>query len=107
MSPVEQYTIDCECLVYFEPKKIKQNHTIFFYKRDIMHLFSADATIFKKKIKKVFFDHENIKKLLHTYGSFDFFLCSPNCPKQPRIDNSFYRLLYPMICGTISGDVST
>ena len=30
-----------------------------------------------------------------------FFLC----PKQPMIDNLFYRLLYPMICGTISGTV--
>ena len=35
-----------------------------------------------------------------------FFLCSPDCPKQPRIDNSFYRFLNPMICGTISGDES-
>ena len=32
-----------------------------------------------------------------------FFLCSPDCPKQPRIDNSFHRFLYPMISGTISG----
>ena len=32
-----------------------------------------------------------------------FFLCSPDCPKQPRIEYPFYRFLYPMICGTISG----
>ena len=32
-----------------------------------------------------------------------FFLCSPKCPKQSRIEYPFYRFLYPMICGTISG----
>ena len=31
------------------------------------------------------------------------FFCSPDCPKQPRIAYSFYRFLYAMICGTISG----
>ena len=40
MSPIEQYTIDCEYLAYFEPKTI--------YKRDIMQLFSEDASIFLK-----------------------------------------------------------
>jgi len=31
---------------------------------------------------------------------FGFFvLCSPDCPKQPRIENLIYRLLYPMLCG--------
>ena len=58
-------------------------------------------------VLKTFFDHENVKKLtsnLHIYGSLGFFLLySPDCPKQPRIDNLFYRFLYPMICGTISG----
>ena len=37
---------------------------------------------------------------------FGFFFLCPDCPKQPRIDNSFYRFLYPMICGTIHGDES-
>ena len=32
-----------------------------------------------------------------------FFLCSPDCPKQPKIEYPFYRFLYPMICDTISG----
>ena len=32
-----------------------------------------------------------------------FSLCSPECPKQPRIDNSYHRFLYPMICSTIPG----
>ena len=35
-----------------------------------------------------------------------FFLCSPDCPKQPRIDHLFYRFLYPIICGAISGPPS-
>ena len=34
---------------------------------------------------------------------FFFSLCSPNCPKQPRIEYPFYRFLYSMICDTISG----
>ena len=29
-----------------------------------------------------------------------FFLYSPDCPKQPRIEYPFYRFLYPMIWGT-------
>ena len=31
-----------------------------------------------------------------------FFLCSPDRPKQPRIEYPFYRCLYPMISGTMS-----
>ena len=60
-----------------------------------------------KKKYLSFFGHENMKKLtskvayLQQFGFFS--LCSPNFPKQPRIDNSFYRIMYPMICGTISG----
>ena len=42
-------------------------------------------------------------KVAHLWQFGFFFLCSLECPKQPRIDNSFYRFLYPMICGTISG----
>jgi hypothetical protein len=37
VSLVEQYTIDCEYLAYFLPKKLR---------RDDLQLFSADATIF-------------------------------------------------------------
>ena len=36
-----------------------------------------------------------------------FFLCSPDCTKQLRIEYPFYRFLCPMICGTISGIFST
>ena len=32
-----------------------------------------------------------------------FFLCSLDCPKQPRTEYPFYRFLYPMIRGTVSG----
>ena len=55
MSPVEQDTIDCEHLNYFEAKK---NNDKKNYKRDIMQLFRANATIFF-----IFFAHENMKKL--------------------------------------------
>ena len=49
MSPVEQYTIDCENLAYFLPNEIKNIYIKKNYKRDIMQLFSADATMFLKK----------------------------------------------------------
>jgi hypothetical protein len=45
VSLEEQYTIDCEYLAYFLPKKIKH----LFYKRDIIQVFGADATIVLKK----------------------------------------------------------
>ena len=35
---------------------------------------------------------------------WNFFSLQPDCPKQPRIEYSFYKFLYPMICGTISGN---
>ena len=48
MSSVEQNTIDCEYISYFEPKISKK---VKNYKIDIMQLFSADATtILKKRI---------------------------------------------------------
>ena len=34
----------------------------FFYKKGIMQLFSADAIVFSKKLKKNFFDPQNMKK---------------------------------------------
>ena len=57
MSPVEQYTIDCE---YLNKKKFKKNSKEKSYKKLIMQLFSADATMFFKNVVAVFF--------------FDFFL---------------------------------
>ena len=54
---------------------------------------------------KLFFALENIKKHLekvHTYGSWDsFFLCSPDCPKQPRTSFPFYKFFYTTISGRI------
>ena len=55
MSPGEQYRIDCEYLVYFRPKRIKEFKKKKIYKRDIMQLFSADATIFFEKLNNLFF----------------------------------------------------
>jgi hypothetical protein len=52
VSLVEQYTIDSEYLAYFLPKKNQNKPNFFLYKRDIMQLFSADATIFLAKFKK-------------------------------------------------------
>ena len=52
--------------------------------------------------QKVFWPwkQNDLKSIISTYGICTFFLC-----KQPRIEYPFYRLLYPMICGTISGHV--
>ena len=67
-----------------------------------MYLFSADATISLKKKLKSFFDHEDIKKLTSKVA----YLCMAVWIffSLPRIDNSFYRFLYPVICGTIFGN---
>ena len=53
---------------------------------------------------KCFFDRENIKKLTSkvAYLWQFFFLCSPDCPKQPRTSFPFYKLFYPIISGRIS-----
>ena len=50
--------------------------------------------------KICFFGH--LKKV-HTYGSWDFFLCSPNCPKQPRNSFPFYKFFYPIVSAKVSG----
>ena len=47
-----------------------------------MQLFSADARVFKKKLSLTLKTLKNHPKKLHTYGSWEFFLCSPDCPKQ-------------------------
>ena len=42
-------------------------------------------------------------KKLHTYGSWEvFFLCSPDCPKEPRTSFPFYKFFYPTISCRIS-----
>ena len=48
MSPVEQYTIDCEYLAYFEPKKLKKKSL-----KEILCNFSVDAKILKNKKNSV------------------------------------------------------
>jgi len=40
---------------------------------------------------------------LHTYGSWDFFLCISDCPKQFRTSFPFYKFFYPIISARISG----
>ena len=46
---------------------------------------------------------KNHPKKLHTYGSWEvFFLCRPECPKQPKTSYLFYKLSYPTISGRIS-----
>ena len=51
---------------------------------------------------------KNHPKKLHTYGSWEvFFLCSPDCPIQPRTSVSFNKFSYSIISGRISGDRPT
>ena len=42
-------------------------------------------------------------KKLHIWQLGGFFLCSPDCPKQPRTSFPFYKFFYPTISGRISG----
>jgi hypothetical protein len=60
VSPVEQYTIDCEYLAYYEPKT---NSFFFLYKRDIMQLFSAYATMHRGR-KGIFNYFSEFSKLI-------------------------------------------
>ena len=71
-----------------------------------MQLFSADAKIFLNLFKKIFLPTKSWKnnpKNLLTYGSWEFFLCSPDCPKQPRTSFMFCKFFYPIISARISG----
>ena len=44
---------------------------------------------------------------LHTYGSWEvFFLCSPDCPKEPRTSFPSYRFFYTIICSKICDFIS-
>ena len=70
-----------------------------------MQLFSADATRSLKKIK-LFLDLENIKKLpkkSYLWQSEVFFLCSPDCPKQPKYSFPFYKFFYTIVSAKVSG----
>ena len=59
-----------------------------------------------KKLKKKFWPrkHKKLTSKVAYLWQFWFFLCSPECPKQPRIEYLFYGFLYPMISGNISWD---
>ena len=74
-------------IVYFEPKKIQ---TKFSYKREIMQLFSTDATIFKKEFE-LFFTHENIERPSSKLAYFTdqlFFSLLPTVPKSAQMSYS-------------------
>ena len=45
---------------------------------------------------------KNHLKKLHTFGSWEFFLCSPDCPKQPRTSFPFYEFFYPIVSAKVS-----
>ena len=71
-----------------------------------MQLFSADPTMFSKKIN-VFFAHENMKKLCskvaHNRPQTFFSQVRPGCPNQPRIDFSYYKNVPRLVCLLICG----
>ena len=68
--------------------------------------FSVRTLGYFLKRLKLFFDLENIKKntpkscILWQLGVF--FLCSTDCPKQPRASFPFYIFFYPSISCRIS-----
>ena len=45
----------------------------------------------------------HLKKLLIMAVGRVFFVCSPDCPKQPRTSYPFYKLFYSTFSGRISG----
>ena len=63
-----------------------------------MLLFNEDT--------KMFFAHKKLKKPPQKVGYLwqlgGFFLCSPDCPKQPRTSFPIYKFFYPTISGRIS-----
>jgi hypothetical protein len=55
---------------------------------------------------KGFFAHKELKKpsqkVAYLWQLRGFFLCSPDCPKQPRTSFPFYKLFYPIISAKVS-----
>ena len=70
-----------------------------------MQLFSADATMFSKKILKYFFDPEKVKKraskVAHNRPNPFFPQSSPDHSPQPRIDFLYHEISGPDICSLI------
>ena len=68
-----------------------------------MQLFSAEAIVFSKKLKKKFFDPEKVKKraskVAHNRPRPFFPTVQPR--PQPRIDFSYYEISGPDICSLI------
>jgi hypothetical protein len=44
------------------------------------------------KKSELFFAHENIKNLPSEVAVWMFFLCSPNCPKRPKTEFSYFHI---------------
>jgi hypothetical protein len=83
-----------------------QNKSLAYFSPKLLSNFLAPLcyvtfTMFLKTFED-FLGYENIKKLTSKVAYLIlmavclFFLCSPDCPKQPRIEYPFYRFLYPM-----------
>ena len=74
--------------------------TMFLYVSCLyaMQLFSEDAKMFFI----IFIILPTISYILMAVGRL-FFLCSPDCSKQPRTSFSFYKFFCPIISARISG----
>ena len=71
------------------PYRVFQRTFFIFSWLYITSLFSANATMFYIYI---FFCPQKV-----------FFLCSPDCPKQPRTSFPFYKFFYPIVSAKVSG----
>ena len=62
--------------------------------------------VFLKENQNYFFNLKKLKKLpqkvAYLWQLGFFFLCSPDCPKQPRTSFTFYKFFYSIISGRIS-----
>ena len=69
-----------------------------------MQLFSVDAIVFSKKLKKKFFDPEKVKKqaskVAHNQPRPFYFTAQTNGP-QPKIDFPYHEISEPDICSLI------
>ena len=86
--------------------KILSNFLKTFFNSLICHFSVQTLGYFFYKNQNYYFQWKHKKTglkstILMAVFKF-FFLCSPDCPKQPRIEYPFYRFLYPMFFGAIS-----
>ena len=77
-------------------KKTPNCHKYATFRSGLFNFLWSKILFWPQKVEKTF------QKVAYTYGSREvFFLCSPDCPKQPRTSFPFYKFSYTIICSKI------